>query len=173
MGFPPLVLSLTSFVFSGDLLILLCALGTKVHRHCNLGLSIYNSLRHGSSHFAAHIEMRSPLTSSLFFRRLSTCFITNGIIFVVGLLTLFSASAIEPWTSWSSVHARMWVIQILTSPDDIRTLQLMWWSVPIVSIVYLILLFTIGEETRDIIKYLRELFKKYTKQKRVFVLPLQ
>ena len=141
----------------------------------NVGLALRNSSRQTTYYFAAHIEARSPITSSIFFRRLSTCFVTNTVIFMIGFFSLFSAPSIEPWTSWSSVHARMWIIQVLASTDDIRPLQLVWWSVPIVSIVYLLLLFTIGEETRDVIKYLRELYKKYPKQKprSVFILPLQ
>ncbi|KAF5378592.1 hypothetical protein D9615_007161 [Tricholomella constricta] len=122
MWLPPMILCLASLILSG--------------------VAIHHSFRRPAATFASHIESRSPLTASIFVRRVA-----------VSIITTFSG--FRPWTSWASVHANITAVDVVQSRDDIKSIQLVWWGVPAVSIVYILLSFTVGEETRDAFRWIR------------------
>jgi len=115
--------------------------------------------------FSLHIESRSPITSSLFIRRIATSFIITVSLCVVCLFSVLSISNFETWTSWSAVHAQFSVVNVVESPDDIESIQLAWWGVPAISIVYILLSLMIGEEVRDTLKYVRNLLSRLGKSR--------
>ncbi|KAF8060136.1 pheromone A receptor-domain-containing protein [Lyophyllum atratum] len=135
MWLPPIILCFGSFVLAG--------------------IAIHHSFRRPAATFSVHLESRSPLTSSLFVRRVTVSITTTCLLFVVSLFSVFSVSGFRPWVSWSSVHASMTVVDVVQSRDDIKSIQLTWWGIPAVSIVYIILSFTIGQEARDSFKWIR------------------
>ena len=108
-------------------------------------------------HFSTHIQSRSPLTSSLFVRRIATSFIINGSLCLVCLFSVLSISTFESWISWTAVHAEFAIINIVTSPDDIESITLAWWCIPVVSIIYIFLSVVIGEEAKDALNWISEL----------------
>lgn len=123
-------------------------------------------------YFKNHIESRSPFTGSLFIRRIATSFIMTGSLFLVGLFSVLSLSTFESWTSWSDVHAEFSVINIVTSPADVKTIQVAWWGIPTLSIIYILLSFTIGEEVRDAAKWIYEVMSRVGTPRPVFSLEL-
>ncbi|GLB44324.1 hypothetical protein LshimejAT787_1602540 [Lyophyllum shimeji] len=132
---PPIILCFASFV--------LC--GTAIH-HC---------FRLPAAAFAVHLESRSLLTASLFVRRVAVSLVMTVLLFVVALFSVFSVSGYRPWTSWAAVHANIKVIDVVQSRDDIKSIQLRWWGVPVMSIVFILLSLVLGEETRDAFKWTR------------------
>lgn len=173
MWLPPMLVCGLSFITSGEF--------RSIHMTPLLtpplpGLAIHNSFRLTFSRFSTHVEARSPLSSSLFFRRITISLVTTGVLFIVNLFSVFSTSVFRPWTSWSSVHAAIKVISIVDSRDDVKSIQLAWWGVPVVSIIYILLSLAMGEETRDLFKSVRNLLIKISKlrpRSPVEILPTQ
>jgi pheromone a factor receptor len=98
------------------------------------------------------------MTSSLFSRSLATSLIIPASLCLVCLFSVFSVSTLEPWTSWSDVHAEFSIINVVTFQDDVGSIRMNWWGIPTVSIIYIFLSFVIGEEVRDMAKWIhREL----------------
>jgi pheromone a factor receptor len=125
--------------------------------------------------FKNHIESRSPFTASLFIRRIAISFIMTESLCLVCLFSVLSISKFESWTLWSAVHAEFSVINVVTSPDDVVGIQLPWWGIPALSIMYIFLSFVIGEEVRDASKWLREMVFRVERRRTLFpmVLPIQ
>lgn len=135
MWLPPIILCFASFVLSG--------------------IAVHHSFRRPAATFAVHLESRTPLTASIFVRRVTVSLVMTCLLFVVSLFSVFSVSGYRTWTSWQSVHANITVINVVQSRDDIKSRQLAWWGVPVVSIVFILLSLVIGEETRDAGKWIR------------------
>jgi hypothetical protein len=94
-----------------------------------------------------------------------TTMIATGL---VNIFCSFSGPALHPW-SWATVHASMGEVNIVSSQDELGSIQLAWWGGFGVTGFYLLLSFCLGEETRDIYKWIR---KETTREQR-FVLPMQ
>nr|QQL12038.1 mating-type protein STE3.s1 [Hypsizygus marmoreus] len=140
---PPIIICAISFILSG--------------------LAIHRSFRLPFARFSSHLESRSPLNTSLFVRRIAVSLLTTCTIFIVSLFSVFSISGFRPWTSWASVHAEFAVIDVVQSRDDIKSIQLAWWGIPAVSIVYILLSFLVGEEARDAAKWIRGIIIEMSK----------
>ncbi|KAF8884488.1 pheromone A receptor-domain-containing protein [Infundibulicybe gibba] len=110
--------------------------------------------------FSSHISSRSPMSSSLFVRRVAISLIMTGVLTVINLFSVFSISELEQWKSWASVHAQIRLINVVSSQDEIKSIQLVWWGVPVVSIIYIATSLTIGEEIRDMAKWIRDQMTK-------------
>jgi pheromone a factor receptor len=82
---------------------------------------------------------------------------------LVCTFSVLSISSFEPWTSWSTVHAESTVINVVVSPNDINSIQITWWGIPTVSIIYIFLSFLIGEESRDALRWFRKLVYRLEK----------
>ncbi|PPQ96632.1 hypothetical protein CVT26_010672 [Gymnopilus dilepis] len=149
---PPLTMSGIAFVF--------------------YGISIHNIGVLRGTYLTAHLEARSTMNSSIFYRRLITGMILTGALILISLSSLFSVHSFQPWTSWNDVHSQMSQIEIVTSPDDIINLRFSWWAYFAISCLYIFLSLIIGEETRDIYRWLRDLFKGRNNLQRKLVLPL-
>ena len=130
-------------------------------------LAISNSLRDSSGHFALHLESRST-NSSFFFRSLFISMFTTVVIGLVYIFCSFFGPPLHPW-SWTAVHASMFKVDIVSSQDEVGSIQLAWWGIFGITVLYLFLSFCLGEETRDIFKWIR---KQVTREKLV-VLPIQ
>lgn len=124
------------------------------------------------------------MDSSLFIRRLVTCLIVTGAFAIINFGLLFSIPNYSSWISWALTHKDISIIQIIQPPavidpdvpqSKLVTAQIGWWGFFIVSLGYIILSFTIGEESRDAIKWIRKQFdeKKNRTTPRQLVLPLQ
>ena len=131
-------------------------------------LSIRNSLRHCSGRLSIHLESRSTMNSSSFYRCLVISMTTTIAAGLISLLNSFSGPSLHPW-SWVTVHASMSEVQIVSSQDQLRSIQLAWWGGFVVTVLYLLLSCCLGEEARDIYKWIRQ---KTTRKER-FVLPMQ
>ncbi|KAF8809927.1 hypothetical protein BYT27DRAFT_7093150 [Phlegmacium glaucopus] len=60
-------------------------------------------------------------------------------------------------------------VNIVSSQIDVETIQVAWWGGFVVSSLYLLLSFCLGEETRDIFQWIRQ---QVTRERR-FILPIQ
>ena len=136
---------------------------------------MYNFSKMPYDSFKNHIESRSPLTASLFIRRIAFAFIMTGSLCLVGLFSALSLSTFKSWASWSDIHTEFSVIKIVTSPTDVRSIQLTWWGIPTVSIVYILLSFVIGEEARDAAKWICKMVSRAKTSRPAFptMLPMQ
>ncbi|KIM42054.1 hypothetical protein M413DRAFT_445226 [Hebeloma cylindrosporum] len=137
---PPLLVCSIAFVFSG--------------------MSVHNSGQSRLSTFRTYLESRCSMTSSLFYRRLTTCMILAGSLTLISLSSLFSVHNFQPWISWDFVHASMATVEIVQFEDDVRNVQFAWWSTFAVSVIYIVLSFAIGEEARDSYRRLHDQFTR-------------
>lgn len=149
IGLPPLFLCLASFLVTGKFLPSFMNIFSRT-----AGRSIHHSFRQSIYNFGSHIESRSTFTSSLFFRRAGTVLGLTGVLTIVNLFSMFSQPRLIPWNSVESVRAKAHIVKIVTQRDEVTMLKLSWWGIPATSIVYLLLAFTVGEETRDAAKWI-------------------
>ncbi|CAA7263992.1 unnamed protein product [Cyclocybe aegerita] len=136
ISIPPLLICILSLVLSG--------------------ISIHHAHRNSSSRFVVHVESRSTMTPSIFVRRLATTMIMSGALALIGVFSFFSVPVFQPWVSWASVHASMGKIDVLKSSSDIKVVEMAWWSIFGLSVLYIILVLGLGEETRDLFKWVKE-----------------
>ena len=108
------------------------------------------------------------MNASSFYRYLFISMITTITSGLVSLLRSYTGPALHPW-SWASVHASMSEINIVSSREQLGFIQLAWWGGFVVTVLYLLLSYCLGEETRDIFKWIRQ---KTSREER-FVLPMQ
>lgn len=113
------------------------------------GYSIHHTSRISFSQFVVHIESRTDITSSIFFRQLSTSFIMAVVLIIVVIFSVFSTPALVPWSSWDAVHSLLWKVNILTDAEHLNHKRVEWWIFFAVSVLYIFLSFSMGEETRD------------------------
>lgn len=130
--------------------------------------SIRNALRHSSGRLSIHLESRSTMNASSFYRCLFISMTTTITTGLVSLLKSFSGPSLHPW-SWTAAHASMSEVDIVSSRDQFASIQLSWWGGFVVTVLYLLLSYSLGEETRDIFKWIRQ----KTTRKDQFVLPMQ
>jgi hypothetical protein len=83
-------------------------------------------------------------------------------------LRSISSPSLHPW-SWTTVHASISEVNIVLSQDQLGSIQLAWWGGFVVTVLYLLLSYCLGEETRDIFKWI----KQNTTREEPFVLPMQ
>ena len=114
------------------------------------------------------------MTSSIFYRRLAMCLIMTGSLDVLSFSALFSVPRGKPWISFSSVHATMGIIRIvqpdhdtdINSPHgDLLSIQIAWWGMFVVTVIYITLSFAIGEESRDAYRWIKAQSSKMLKKK--------
>ncbi|TFK32934.1 pheromone A receptor-domain-containing protein [Crucibulum laeve] len=132
---PPLLLCIITFLFSGR--------------------AVHNSFRQAHARFSEHLLTRSKMTSSLFLRRLVTVFSLTTVMALIMLFSIFSTPVTETWSSWDVVHTNMANIRIVWSPDDMLSIHLVWWGFFVLSVLHILISFTIGEESRDAFKWIR------------------
>ena len=130
-------------------------------------LSIRNSLRHSSDRLSIHLESRSTMNASSFYRCLIISMTTTFAAGLVSILGSFSGASLHPW-SWATIHASMSEVNIVSSQDQLESIQLAWWGGFVLTALYLLLSYCLGEETRDIFKWIRKMTRK-----ECFVLPMQ
>lgn len=83
-----------------------------------------------------------------------------GAALLITLFSFFSVPVFRPWVSWASVHSQFSVIDVVRNSDETKGIQLQWWGVLALSVVYILLSFTLGEEARDAFKWARSLIQK-------------
>lgn len=76
------------------------------------------------------------------------------------IFSIFSISSYQDWISWAAVHAAFKEVDIIQARVEVGSIQLIWWSTPVPSLLYILLSFTIGEEIRDTAKWVRVLLTK-------------
>ena len=108
----------------------------------NIGKHRYNS----RPCFPSSPEM----TFSLFIPRFF--FTVSGMLYVacfyVYVMSSVTSSGLKPWTSISQIRSQVARIEIVSSPSQISIQsELMWWFIPILSLLFC-LLSAVGEETR-------------------------
>jgi pheromone a factor receptor len=89
------------------------------------------------------------MSSGILFRRLATAMIVTGVLVVTTLFSLFSIPSLKPWTNWQEVHAHLGEVTVITLPQETAAIRVGWWTLFVASIIYILLLLVIGEETRD------------------------
>lgn len=89
------------------------------------------------------------MTSGVLFRRLTTAMIVTGVSVVTILFSLFSIPSLKAWNNWQEVHVRLGEVTIITLPQEIAAIRVGWWTLFVISLIYVLLLLVIGEETRD------------------------
>ncbi|KAF6745598.1 pheromone receptor [Ephemerocybe angulata] len=119
-------------------------------------LALKNSLQVSKAAFSVHLESRTPtISASLFIRRVATSIVMACITVITALFSLFSVPTLIPWKSWAYAHADMGRAVVL-APGDISNTRLRWWSLLAMSVAYVVLSFTCGEEAKDSYKWLEK-----------------
>jgi pheromone a factor receptor len=154
---PPLVICGISFFLIGKS----TSLVSDHKTNCFVtGFAISNFFQMPSERFSTHLSSRSPMTTSLFIRQLATSLLMVGVAILITLFSFFSVPVFRPWVSWASVHSQFSVIDLVRNSDEIRGFKLQWWGLFVLSVVYILLSFTLGEEARDAFKWARSLIQK-------------
>lgn len=154
---PPLVLCAITFAFScTSNLFLNHSLFILIH----IGYAIHHSSRVSYPQFVLHLESRLGSTSSIFFRQLSTSFVMTTVLIVSIALSIFATPAWIPWSSWGAVHSQLWKINIVTDAEGLNAKRFQWWLFFAVSVLYIFLLFTVGEESRDAFRWVVQQLRK-------------
>jgi pheromone a factor receptor len=144
-------------------------------------MSVHNSGLHTLTPLNDHLQSRSLMTSSLFYRRLATCFTMTGALSILNFSALFSIPKYKPWISWASVHATLAQVNIVkeeidpdpTMPNNgFKNIQITWWGIFAISVVYIVLSFAIGEEARDAYKWIASQASQKKTLHRSLVLPV-
>lgn len=167
MWIPPLLICGISIILFG-LFLSRVRISNKSYQTSILALSIHNCTRHSSAHLAEYIGSRSAMTSSSFFRCLVVSLgttITAGLVYI---FCSFSGPALHPW-SWAADPESMSKVNIVSSKSEVTSIQVAWWGGFVISILYLVLSFCLGEEARDIFQWIR----KQATRERHFVLPIR
>ncbi|KAJ6455213.1 pheromone A receptor-domain-containing protein [Mycena sanguinolenta] len=113
-------------------------------------LSIWNCAHLTSERFTQHLSARSALSAPIFIRRLTKSTLLTATVLIVTLFPLLG-----PHTeSWASFHADFSIIYIVQKPTEILAEELEWWSIPVVSLVYLVLSLVLGDETPNILNWI-------------------
>lgn len=116
----------------------------------DLVLCVSHVLNISAPQFVVHIESRHDTTYSIFNRRLTICMVTTVVLTVTRIFILFLNPTFVPWVSWNSAHAEFTQIKIATSKNDVGPIKCDWWGIFAVSVVFILLSYILGEETRDI-----------------------
>ncbi|KAF8630086.1 hypothetical protein AX17_005484 [Amanita inopinata Kibby_2008] len=70
------------------------------------------------------------------------------------MFTTFTTPSTGIEFSWASIHADLHVIRIITSDKENPSIRYIWWGLCVVSLLYILLSFSLGEEPRDAIKWI-------------------
>ncbi|KAF4623146.1 hypothetical protein D9613_002290 [Agrocybe pediades] len=125
------------------------------------GITIRNIGNIRGTSVNAHVESRSTsMNSSIVTRRLVTCMVIAIASVLIRLASLFTISSFQSWTSLREVHRLMFKIEVVKVPADVTNFRFNWWSLLVISVLYLILAFAIGEEARDIYRWVWKEMKK-------------
>lgn len=121
-------------------------------------MAIHNSFRHPTTHFSVHLESRSTMTASLWTRTLAISMTVTGITLLVLLFSMFSLPMSEFWISWEHVHEHF--SEVNTINEGAQGVKAIWWGLRVITLCYIVLALVLGEESRDIIKYISGLREK-------------
>lgn len=148
-------------------------------------MALHNAKQPLLVRFNDHLQSRCSLTSSIFYRRLAMCLIMTGSLCVLSFSALFSVPRGKPWISFASVHATMGMIRIVqpdydtdvnTPHGDLLSIQIAWWGMFVVTVIYVSLSFAIGEESRDAYRWIKagasRILKKKPSLPRDLILPV-
>lgn len=124
------------------------------------GIAIHNSCRHPFSHFSVHLESRSQINSSTWFRTLSISMVVTVINLLVILFSMLSLPMSDSWISWQHVHHHLSEVFIVTEKEQIAGIETNWWGLRVITVCYIFLVLALGEEGRDILRNLRASMKK-------------
>ncbi|KAK7030054.1 pheromone receptor [Favolaschia claudopus] len=113
-------------------------------------LSFIHTFRLSPSTFSTHLAARSSssLSRPVYLRRLfkSTLLISTVLIVTLFQILLGPRSA----NSTSFQQPEFTAIHVVKNTDEVGAAQTMWWAIPLVSMVYLLLSVVLGEETVDL-----------------------
>ena len=148
------------------------------------GLSFYNYHRR-CSFFAQHLNPRSKMTTTMFFRFVSFCLFVVVLAALVDIFDMASSTAefgLMEYSSWSAVHQDNSVVVIAKgnrskSATVVRTrTEVIWWMAPIATFA-LVTVFTSTRECwvagRDFCIAAKKRTIGFFTQKQKFDLPIQ
>ncbi|KAK1217044.1 hypothetical protein PQX77_020318 [Marasmius sp. AFHP31] len=133
---PPFILSIGSFV--------LC------------GRSLHHSFKVSASQFEQHIHTRLGMSSSLYLRQTISVLVLTLAITTISIFTLFARTDFRSFASWEALHIQFTKIFVLGETPDHKLALMMWWLTPVVSIAYVFLWLTVGQDFRDVVKAMKE-----------------
>ncbi|KAJ7020816.1 pheromone A receptor-domain-containing protein [Mycena alexandri] len=111
-------------------------------------LTVWNYARLSSERFTSHLSARSNSVSvPLFTRRLVKSILLTASVLIVTLFPLLGPRH----RSWAQFRPNYSAILL-------ARLQTVWWSIPVVSMVYLVLTLVLGDETTDTFSWVQRRF---------------
>ncbi|KAG7085963.1 hypothetical protein E1B28_003488 [Marasmius oreades] len=119
------------------------------------GISLHHSFQVSASRFEEHILNRLNVAPSLYLRRITSVFILTIVTITFSVFILFTRSDFRSFAYWEALHAHFKEIFVLGPSPDRSLAKMMWWLIPTVSIAYILLWITVGEDVRDVVKALR------------------
>lgn len=94
------------------------------------------------------------MTASLWARTLAISMTVSGVTLLVLLFSMFSLPMSDSWLSWQHVHEHLTEVNIVEEENRIGGIIASWWGLRVITLCYIVLALVLGEETRDIVRYL-------------------
>ncbi|KAJ6600324.1 pheromone A receptor-domain-containing protein [Mycena vulgaris] len=113
--------------------------------------SIWNCTRLSSSRLDSHLSARSSLSAPLFIRRLAKSALLTTAVLITTLFPLLS-----PRTErFAAFRANFNIIFVVRQRSQLTAAQMGWWTIPVLSLVYLLLSLVLGDELGDALAWIR------------------
>ena len=146
--------------------------------HCpslvELTVSTVACFHHVSSRrLAEHLKDRCSFNSGAFRRQLFIVSTMTIIMILFNIYAWFTFPATVPAASWSIVHAKMDMVEVIEGPPSwIERAVAEYYGFSIISGVLILLMISLGEGTRDIARFIKhEATRKREMPKWNFTLP--
>ncbi|KAF7759669.1 hypothetical protein Agabi119p4_11364 [Agaricus bisporus var. burnettii] len=124
------------------------------------GMTIYNRPSAKTTDYSDHIESRYlSMDTGLRSRTLIISVLTTSATLVVLVFSMFSFPMSDSWLSWAYVHEHLSEVTIMLEPS--ASIETMWWGLRSITFCYIFVALAFGEETRDIVRYLSSLIKRF------------
>ncbi|KAJ3567267.1 hypothetical protein NP233_g6478 [Leucocoprinus birnbaumii] len=107
-----------------------------------------------------YIESRSSMTSRIWSCMLAISMSLTTATLLVVLFSMFGLPMSDSWISWQHVHQYLSQVDIVTQKDQISGILTYWWGLRVITICYIVFVLFLGEESRDILRFLRAGAKK-------------
>ncbi|KAJ7455572.1 pheromone A receptor-domain-containing protein, partial [Mycena latifolia] len=110
--------------------------------------SLWHCSRLSADRFVTHLAARSSVSAPRFIRRLAQCTLLTATVLLFTLLPLLAPRATFRTPDFS-------VIFIVKQPSEIGAAERAWWTVPGVSLAYLLLALVLGDEAADALAWMK------------------
>ncbi|KAJ7691154.1 pheromone A receptor-domain-containing protein [Mycena rosella] len=113
--------------------------------------SVWHCTYLSSERFTSHLAARSSVSSARFVRRLAASTLLTVALLAATLLPLLGPRP----QRYADFIANFNIILTVKDPREILAAEAVWWAVPVLTTIYLLLAFVLGDEASDALTWLK------------------